>query len=54
MSVKVSPTNVLLLGVLGVLVYIATRPPPPPVVIQQGGGGGGLVDQAIGLARKIF
>lgn len=50
---KVSPTNVLLIGVLGVLVYIATRPPPPPVVIQQGGGGG-LVDQAIGLARKIF
>lgn len=51
---KVSATNVLLIGVLGVLVYLATRPPPPPVVVQQGGGGGGLLDQVVGLGKKLF
>lgn len=54
MSVKLNPTNVLLIGVLGVLVYLATRPPPPPVVVQQGGGGGGLLNEGIGLVKRLF
>lgn len=51
---KISTTNVLLIGVLGVLVYLATRPPPPPVVVQQGGGGGGLLNEGIGLVKRLF
>lgn len=52
---KVDTTTVLLIGVLGVLVYIATRPPPAPVVIQSGGGGGGgLIGEGLKLVGGLF
>lgn len=52
---KLDTPTVLLIGVLGVLVYIATRPPPAPVVIQGGGGGGGgLIGEGLKLVKGLF